>query len=204
MDSTQHARLGIIRSVQRSRLVPLNARFNPDFSKILPGAVVSLSGKTYSVFSVSHYDEQSWNFKKDEKFRVHEWGMTCFETGETCWFEWEKDDTVSAYLSSRKLESSDLGITDWKSFLHDDRLDSSLKLRFDGVTYSYDDEESWAAKYYRDGTGDPQFVRSYEFGSKGPEGLTVEVWGKDGSGGVEIWLSKPVPASAPILIAYGS
>lgn len=204
MDSTQHARLGIIRSVQRSRLVPQSARFNPDFAKVTPGAVVSLAGMTYSVFSVSHYDEQSWNFKKDEKFRVHEWGMTCFETGETCWFEWEKDDTVSAYLSSRKLESSDLGVTDWKSFLYDDRLDSSLKLRFGGVTYSYDDEESWAAKYYRDGTGEPQYVRSYEFGSKGAEGLTVEVWGKDGSGGVEIWLSKPVPASAPILIAYGS
>lgn len=206
MDSTQHARLGIIRSVERSRLVPQSARFNPDFAKVTPGTVIGLEGKTYCVFSVSHYDEWSWNFKKDEKFRVHEWGMTCLETGENAWFEWEKDDVVTAYLSSRKLDSdpSVFGAKDWKSFLDDDRLDRSLKIRFEGGVFTYDDEESWAAKYYRDGAGEPQLVRAYEFGSQGPENLTIEVWGRDGSGGVEIWLSGQVPPSAVTLLARGS
>lgn len=206
MQSAQHARLAAIRGIDRTKLVAPDKRFNPDFARISSGAVVSFENRTYVVRSVSFYDETSWNFKKNENFRVYEWQLFCLETGETVWFEWECDDEVVAYLSTQELDSDPrkYGATDWKSFLDDDRLDSSLRIRHGGKSFGYDDDESWAAKYYRNGQGEPQYVRAYEFESASGECLTVEAWGKNMEGGVQVWLSRRILPSAVTLLVQGS
>ena len=207
VSSIQHARLGAVRGIDRSKLVrPESARHNVDFATITVGSVVAFEGKTCLVRNVSRYDETSWTFKKDAKDRVYEWELFCLETGETLWFEWERDDTVVAFLSVAKLDNDPrkYGGTDWKSFLDDDRLDSSLKIRANGKTYAYDDEESWAAKYYRGGEGDPVFARFYEFEAASGESLTIEAWGKDGGDGSEIWTSREILPSAVTLVATGT
>lgn len=211
--SIQHALMGAVRGIDRSKLVrPESARHNPDLAEITAGAVVALEGKTCVVKSVSRYDETSWNFRKDEKYAVYEWELFCLETGETLWFEWERDDTVVAFLSMKKLsdDPKEYGASDWKSFLNDDRLDSSLKIRSGGKTYSYDDESSWAARYYRDGTGEGTPARFYEFEAATGECLTIETWGRKGEKGiggetdVEVWLSREIPPSAVTIVATGT
>jgi hypothetical protein len=63
----------------------------------------------------------------------------------------------------------------------------------------YNDDESWAARFEREADNKKQFVRCYEFEHR-TDSLTIEVWGKNGEEGVELWTSREInPLSVKII-----
>lgn len=205
MTSAQHARLNTIRSIDRTKLVAERSRFNPDFATIGKGAVIALDGQTYMVAGTARYSELSWDWRREEGNIVRELELFSLETGATAYLEWEHDDTVVCYLSLQKHDSDPgrHGVGNWNTFLTDDRLDSSLTITVGSVTYRYNDDESWAARFERDGDDKKMFVRCYEF-ERGDDCLTIEVWGKKGDEGVELWTSREVNPRAVQLLARGA
>lgn len=198
----QHARLAAIRNINRKHVVPLNKRRTVVVDSIASGAIIGIEGKTYAIISVSRYQETTWNFRKDEPYQVFEWEMFCLESGETRYLEWERDDEVMMWLSAQKLpnDPGTYGAGSWKEFLAEDKLNDSLTITANGASYVYDDEGSWAGKFYRGNTGNPLYVRFYEFQStRGC--LTVEEWGKNGMDGYEMWLSRQVQPMGVTLLA---
>lgn len=202
MNPLQHVRLGAIRSIDRSKLVAGRSGFNPDFHAIGKKTVIGLENRTYLVMGKAQYRELDWDtWRQLSGNAIHELELLCLETGGTAYLEWNYDDKVEAYLSKEKHSNdpSVYGARDWQQFLDDDHLDSSLTITVGGITYRYNDDESWAARFEREADNKKQFVRCYEFEHR-TDSLTIEVWGKNGEEGVELWTSREInPLSVKII-----
>lgn len=201
--------LGRIRTIKRNNLVRHDMQHQDNIYVVKSGTVVDIGGVVYFVEAVGTYIETTWEFKRKLKRpgeKITEWRMRNLIDGSVCYFEWSKDDDIEAYLTEKELSNDPghYGVRSWKEFLKDDNLNSSLTLCVDGNVFKYCDEESWAAQYYG-GKSESAFVRCYEFKSdRGDVGLTVELWGEQGTEGVSLWLSREISTIPVKLIAQDS
>ena len=167
-----------------------------DIRDIKVGGYFTLAGENWKVLSLSRYQETSWSFKKEKKYELWELEIISLKSADIKYIEWGVDDSLEIYLSEERLKFRQLTDEDeqriGKSDL--DRIsDQEGGIKYNGKTYWYEDNESWAAKFYRDNQGrEPELVRFYEFESDKGDCITIEAWYDDDDRECEIWTSKEV------------
>lgn len=188
-------RIDIIRELSP---MPEANRHRYDLRNIKTGGYFTFNGENWKVQSISRYQETQWNFQRDKRCEVWELEVISLKTAEIHFIEWEFDDQLEIHMTENHLKFRD--ITDendqriGKSDL--DRLsDQEGGVKYKGKTYWYDDDESWAAKFFRNNQGNkPERVRFYEFKTKNGDGLTIEAWYDEDERECDIWTSREVKA----------
>lgn len=148
-----------------------------DVSNVEVGGYLKFGGKTYRVDSVSPYQEHNWAFTKRKDYVTTELALLCIETGDRAYLEWERDDEIEVFVTTKEVVFSSL-LNDRGSRLIASNLNDVVEneegyIMCEGRKYSYDDD--WAAMYHRDGGTKGVRVRFYEF-VFGNECLTIEEW----------------------------
>ncbi len=157
-------------------------RYKYTIQDVRKGGYISFNGQNFLVVSVSKYLDVKWTlFKKRKKdYFVTELELFSLKTGETSYIEWEFDDKLEIYLTTKEIKLRELtfnGQKIKKNILEDISEEEEGDIEFSGETYSYVEDDTWAGLYFRDASvkeGIP--VRFYEFESKKGTSLTVEVW----------------------------
>jgi len=180
-------------------LIPLAEadRHQYDIRNLKVGGYFTYNGEQFQILGISRYQGSNWKFTKDKSWEVWELQILSLKTAEVRFVEWAIDDELEICLSESRLTFRDLTDEDndriGKSDL-DRIVDREGGVIYQGKTYWYDNEESWAAKYYKDNQGDdPELVRFYEFLSDDGGILTIEEWFNDDDCEYEIWTSRDVP-----------
>lgn len=206
---------------QRTRLDGIRRIANPvaaavahrhDITSVKKNGSIRIGTTHFLVLSVSTYTEEDWDWKKKpaKPDVVTELELLNLATGEKTYLEWSKDDEVEMCLTERELRLRDL-CDDERQQIDDTDLPQIVEdedsVFLNGRRFDYDDDDSWAAGYRRDGTAEVEYLRSYEFAC-GESYLSIEEWFQDGKGKGrkthKVYLSRPVRASEVKVLALGS
>jgi hypothetical protein len=191
--------------------MPEAHRYQYDIRNLKVGGYFTLDGENWKVLGINRYQETKWNFKKDKKYEMWELEIISLKSAAVHYIEWSVDDQLEIYISADRLKFRDLKGEDdqrvGKSDL-DKIADQEGGVLHKGQTYWYDDDESWAAKFYPNNKNDePELVRFYEFESDDGNSLTIEAWYEDGEDEkfeCDIWTSQEVnPQKIQILQLAG-
>ncbi|MBF0369056.1 MAG: DUF4178 domain-containing protein [Magnetococcales bacterium] len=189
-------RLAAIRALSP---LPDGERHRYDLKSIQRGGYFSLQGENWQVRAMHRYQETKWDFQKDKRYTLWELEIFSLKSAQVRHIEWGVDDDLEIFLAGERLKFRDL--TDdqdrrvGKADL--DRLaDAEGGIKYQGKTYWYNDDESWAAKFYRNNQGSPERVRFYEFATKNDDCLTIEAWYDEADRECEIWTSREVDTHA--------
>lgn len=159
-------------------------RYSQSVKKLAHGSVFKI-GEVHYLVSGSR---SKYNQKGYEWFEYKVIALTGPELGEIHYFEWEEDDELELSLSYQKLTIAAVE-------LDNESPEKARRAKVDGNSYQRD--EKYTAKYYRDESGAGEKVMMVEFVGKKNKNLTIEIWE---SGETEVWLSQPIaPASIQIL-----
>lgn len=162
--------------------IPRQERFQYDLSQLKKNAYIRFENKVYWVESISCYQEHNWKLRKAKKFVSWELELFCLNNAQVVYLEWERDDHIEAWLTTREYKLSMLADEHGARIGGDDLeqiIDDEDSVYLNQREYAYEDD--WAARYYRGLTEpDPQtdFVaaRFYEFAAVDGEVLTIEEW----------------------------
>jgi hypothetical protein len=172
-------------------------RHQYDIRDLKVGGYFTLKKENWKVLSLSRYQETKWNFTKDKKYQLWELEIISLKSAEIRYIEWGFDDDLEIYISQDQLKFRDLKDeeTDKRIGKSDlDRIsDQEGGVTYKGQVYWYEDNESWAAKFYRNNKVDePELVRFYEFETEKGDSLTIESWHDEDDRECEIWTSSEV------------
>lgn len=180
----------MITSIQQKRrdaikgLNPLHSsdRYKYSIKDVNKGGYISFDGQNWLVGSVSKYLDVKWStFKKRKKdYFVTELELFSLKTGKKTYLEWEFDDSLEVYQTTKEIKLNQLtsnGQKIKKNVLEGISEEEEGDIKYLGEVYSYIEDDTWAALYFKDeGTTGGIPVRFYEFESKKGINLTVEVW----------------------------
>ena len=166
-------------------LIPIKSsdRYKYSITNIKKGGFISLNKELWQVKKVYRYLDVKWSsFKKqDEDYYVTELELFSIDSGKTIYVEWEYDDSLEIYETIKEIKLRDIKYKDKaikKSDLEEIADEEEGDIIYNGVTYYYNDDASWAALFYED-NNDATPVRFYEFDNDNGVNLTIEVWYDD-------------------------
>lgn len=167
--------------------LPDEDRWSQSVKKLTHGAVFKIGEALYLVSgNRSKYDQKGY-----EWFEYKVIALTGVHLGETHYFEWEEDDQLELSLSYQKLTIAAIEFDNPSP-------EKARKAKLDGRTYQRD--EKYTAKYYRNETGAAEKVMVIEFVGKKHLNLSVEIWD---SGETEVWLSHSISPSSVQILTQG-
>jgi hypothetical protein len=171
-------RLSAIRGLQPSQLVTTAAK---SINKLAKGGYIEIDGQTYLVSEVSKYLDVKWkSFKKRKNdYWVTELLLFNLLTGEKKYIEWEIDDELEMSQTLAQIKIKDIayeGRPITRSNLEEIAEEENGAIRFDGETFDYIEDDTWAALYHAEKFEEPLQVRMYEFSSDSGKNLTIELW----------------------------
>lgn len=197
------ARLDAIRSLTRESRIPANDRFKYSIKDIKPNGFLRLHGDVCHVMKGGCYDEWNEDYTVKKEYSSHELRLLNLRTGQIVLLEWdEEDQTVSAYVSEKKLKWADLTDEAGEKIDEDDleEMGAGDGIKYTGKTFWYEDD--WAAKYVQSGNHKSEKAWVYEFETDNKEMITIEEWGGgEKSDDYEIWYCLPVDPDSIEIIA---
>ncbi|MDH5631502.1 MAG: hypothetical protein OEZ10_00760 [Gammaproteobacteria bacterium] len=168
------------------------------------GGYLKFENETWQIRRLMRYLDVKWSTFKKRKtdYWITELELFGLVTGATRYIEWELDDELEIAVTTDIVELRDINYKG-KPVKHQDLEDIAYEeegeVRLKGVTYSYDEDETWAGLYYPDENGGESLrMRAYEFcGPKDKTFLTIEAWlDEDGERPErEAFVSRPVKRS---------
>lgn len=152
-----------------------------DIRQVMAGGFLELENSTYKVMERYRYLEVKWgNFnKKKSEYWVTEFKLLNVLTGETVYLEWEDDDQLEIYLTTKVIRLKDIsyhGSAVKTADLVEMADEEEGTVVVNGTSYHYSEDDTWAALFYRENDTEGEPVRFYEFSSDSNESLTIEAW----------------------------
>jgi hypothetical protein len=176
--------LDIKQRLKAIRDLDLTQTFEParlNIKKLDNNGFLEMSGETFKVINVSRYLDVKWEgFKKRKtEYWVTELELVNLVSGETLFVEWEVDDELEisktvAEIKMREIEFQNKPLTRKELEAISEEEFGEVSCR--GKKYSYVEEDTWAALFFRDKNADALPVRMYAFESDDNSYLTVESW----------------------------
>lgn len=182
------------------RGLPLNNGSNDlEIQSCKTGSFLELHGLTYEVKNITKYLDVKWSSfaKRKKDYWVHELSLFCVENGSNKFIEWEFDDELEIFETTKEVKLKDLQYNDGKltkTLLEYIAEEEEGFVTLNGTKYHYSEDDTWAGLFYS-GSDDPLQVRFYEFESTSGSSLTVESWVDDNDTEREAFLSKEVSLS---------
>jgi hypothetical protein len=175
------------------------------------GAYLDLHGQTYCVTGIARYLDVKWKDfgKRKHNYWVTELELTHLLSGKVSYIEWEFDDELEVTETLKEIKLRDLSFNGKPltradlEYIADEEYG---EVRYQGKTFYYVEDDTWAALYYRNGHQDesPFPVRMYEFAADDDTYLTVEAWEEgDDRPSREAFLSRPVTARSIVVLQNG-
>ncbi len=188
-------RFNLIRKLKNP--IPKEERYKYSIKDVGKDGFLKIKGKTYSVLPFGKFYDKS-----DEWFELK---LTCIETGEETFLEWEEDDGLEIFLTIKELDFMHLKDEENKPIDEDDLdqiTDDEDDIFYDGKLFSYEDD--YKANYLRTRDGKNFKVYLYEFEAKDGSCITMENWsGNEDRADFEIWLSSKISKTAIEIISIG-
>jgi len=164
------------------KLHPITAkeRFKHTIMDVKKGGFISLNNENFLVASVSKYLETKWSFKKmKNEFYVTELELFSITTGKTIFIEWSYDDELEISQTKKEIKLKELTSNKSKvskKVLEDISEEEEGEIKYNGTSFYYIEDDTWAALYFKNENSDGIPVRFFEFESDDEEYLTVELW----------------------------
>lgn len=193
--AAQASRLDLIRTAPAP--LPVEDRHKHDLRAVKKGGLLRFKGRTWRVTDLTVYNETDNSFKKQKGYQIFELTCTSLETGETRYVEWEFDDELEIYVTTKKLRFGSLRRIETGGPLKVEILDhlehDEDGVAVDGRQYWIDRNDCWAAIWTPLGKN-PCAARFYEFYLEGDDDgekpLTIEVWIEGDEKEPEVYLSE--------------
>ena len=176
---------------------------------LVEGSFLELDKNVFKVKSVSRYLDVKWSSFAPRKnnYVITEIELFSINSGEKGYLEWEEDDELEIYLTTDLVKLRDISVSGkilTTSLLEDIAEEEEGVVSFNGVSYEYSEEDTWAGRFSKSGDlkdGIP--MRAYEFESNDGKSLTIETWHEDSDEKPdrEAFLSKQIKPSAIKILA---
>tara|TARA_R110002072_G_scaffold163353_2_gene315825 strand:+ start:2750 stop:3370 length:621 start_codon:yes stop_codon:yes gene_type:complete len=176
---------------------------------LVEGSFLELDKNVFKVQSVSRYLDVKWSSFAPRKnnYVITELELFSINSGEKGYLEWEEDDELEIYLTTDLVKLRDISVSGkilTTSLLEDIAEEEEGVVSFNGVSYEYSEEDTWAGRFSKSGDlkdGIP--MRAYEFESNDGKSLTIETWHEDSDEKPdrEAFLSKQIKPSAIKILA---
>jgi len=166
-----------------NNLIPADDRHKYGIKDLIKNSYLSIGKENYIVIDVSTYLEVKWsNFKKKKSdYIITELKLFSLSSGEIKFVEWEEDDFIEAYVTTKTLNLRDIqynGLKVTKNILDEIAEKEEGILSFNNTKFYYEEEDTFAALYNSDKHSNIP-VRIFEFYSNRGESLSVECWYDD-------------------------
>lgn len=184
--------------------IPEKERFKFSIKDLTENGFLIIKNELFKVVEISTYLETKWNFnKKGDDFLITELKLFSTLTGEYTFIEWEDDDKLTIFLTTKEIRLRELRLNNGQSPTTQDIEDIAEEeygvILYNNKKFEYIENETWAALYnsakYKD-----VHVRMFEFESSDGDNLTIEVWHDDNKPSKEAFLSKELSSSAITII----
>ncbi len=185
MNKKQARRLGAIRGLKP---LPKAERHRYTVKDVAVGGYLSIGEEVFKVLSIGKYLDAKWNFRpKKQQYWTYELELLSLKTGEVLFLEWYEDDEIELWLTEQEVGlrelRSDYGKVS-RELLEYFAEEEEGEIQWRGKTFCYDDEETYAALYFRDAFGSDTEgvpVRFFAFEADDGTTLTIEMWYDDAS-----------------------
>lgn len=167
-------------------LPPSGGRPKGDITLVEKGGYLEFDGNSFKVVKKSRYQEVKWeDFSKlKREYWVTEFELFNLITGEKSTIEWAIDDELEVSVTSERVSLLDIsfngGHLKYSDLEHIADEEEGV-VSYSGRKFHYDEDETWAALFYGDGSDEPSQVRMMEFTDRDKTNLTVELWEEEGS-----------------------
>ena len=151
---------------------PPDERFRSSIEDVGIGGYLAFEGATYAVAGINYYERQGARWPELSLYRLND--------GSTQYLEWEKDDTISVYVSREVLSFAQVGLRN-KEHLWEISEAERGTVRHGGAAFEYYEDSE--VTFFRDGRGDGKPFHQYLFAEAGIRRfVAIEEWGSDGEG----------------------
>ncbi len=174
------------------------------------GGYLEIGADTYRVCGHDRYLDVRWSdFRRRKRQEwVHELTLLHLTTGRRIWVEWSCDDAPEMTETVQTLRLKDIlfnGRPVSRRALEDIADAGSGVVYWHGRAFHYDEDETWAALYFRADSNTPLPVRMYEFVSSDEMYLTIEAWHADGERPMrEAFVSRPLETGRVKVLQFGA
>jgi hypothetical protein len=196
-------RLTAIRTLEKQALVPPQERTRLTVEHAGPFAFFEYENRTYHVREVNRYEETSEDFKTPQGYFIYELTCLCLDTGETTYFEWEKDDELEISMTQDRFSFRNLTDDQGETIDEDDLdqiADDQDVVILNSEKFWY--EDNWAAIFHRKNRQEKVYL--YEFENENhTRFLTIEEWSGSNRDEYRIYTSSPVNPGSISLVSKG-
>ena len=195
-----------------TNVIHRSQRYQYDIRDVRVGGYLSYKGENFKVIKMSKYLDVKWsNFKRRKKdYFITELELFSLKSGQKVYMEYEYDDELEISLTQKELKLRDLssfGKKVTKELLEQIAQEEEGEVLYQGVTYFYEEDYTWAGLYFKDDKDEMGVpVRFYEFESQDAEALTIEIWygqSEDERVSREAFLSSEISTGVEILQLQG-
>lgn len=173
-----------------------------DISQVESGGYLDISGETYKVEAIHRYLDVKWSnySRRKSEYWVTEIELCHLPSMRTVYIEWEIDDQLEVYLTDRmvSLRSITVGGRSVSRSMLDRIVEEEEGSVFcNGQEFHYEEDDTWAALFYRANSAEPLKVRMLEFSSNDASCLTIELWdNEEGKPEREAFISHKISAKS--------
>jgi translation elongation factor P/translation initiation factor 5A len=168
--------------------LPESAQKKLDITALKKGGYVDFDDQTWKVTNIYRYLDVKWKDFKPRKqdYWVTEYELFSLNTGNSIFIEWEIDDELEIYRTDSAIKLRDISFNN-ATLKQGDLVyiadEEEGVIKHNGIAYHYNDDDSWAARFFKDDidlksldkeAGLP--VKIYEFESNNNVSLSIEAW----------------------------
>lgn len=150
-------------------LVPKQERFKKTIKDLKEGSFIKVNSLLCKVVAVFNYKSGGDEWFEYELFEI--------KTGRTFYIEYEEDDHVDMYITTKTIKQRDFPVS--MDAIEDMSDEEEGSVIVDGMTFYYEDD--YKATFSRNGKSEKLYMYEFE-NENGTKFLSIEEWGNDQDG----------------------